>query len=942
VGLKNASGSPISDERFALSLEDRIIRWKLRSWLLALVAATMLPCLAVLGWTFAANARRDKEEARREARVIATLIASRADQQLADARHLLETIARNSKVRTLRRDLCDAILPDFPLPNYAQIATINAAGETICSARPEPAGHTYKVRDWFHEAMSGRFAIGRPRVGLVSGRWIQPVSVPILGDTGKPAGVVLLAIDLLSFGSLLELGGENGVRASLKDLNGTMLARSADAENWVGRNLLEHEITRRALEGPSSSFEARDGSGTLRIYGIAPAAEGLWRVTVSFSEERVMAPLRRSRTQAAVLGILIAAAAIALSYWLTSRLARPIRGLSLAALGFRKLGAVHLAPVEGPAELRAAITHFNELVTARAEGERAMAESGARVAQLNRFLRTSWSVSQLIAREPDPTQMLAGACRILVESGGMRAAWVAFFGGAGEEPRSAASFGIDAAVLRRALGRPAASSEGLLRRVAASGLRQVVQDVERDEGLAAEEQARPLGIRSAAALPLLKWGKVAGVLVVYSGELAAFQPEVLALLEELVREIGQGLEHVDELVEHRNAELALQRSEAHLLVADRLASLGRLAAGVAHEINNPLAYVGSNVSYAIEELKRALAPGCSEEARSAMLLRATEALQEARHGSERVRVIVQDLKALSRSDSGPPGPVDLGRIIESSIKIATNEIRHRAELVKEIEPDLPSVSGSAARLGQVFLNLLINAAQAIEPGAAGRNQIRVRARRCGARAVIEVSDTGAGIAKEIQERIFEPFFTTKAVGVGTGLGLAICHSIVTQMGGELTVESEPGQGSLFRVALPLGEEAPEAAAVQTGSAPAAAAARRRRLLVIDDEAIFGRSIERILGDEHDVVLLTSPRAALDRLRGGERFDLILCDVMMPEMSGIEFHAELERVEPRLRREMIFMTGGVFSEGTQRLLDDVPNRRLFKPFDIERLREMIRA
>jgi signal transduction histidine kinase len=905
----------------------------------------MLPCLSVLGWTFAANAQRDKEEARRKARAMAALIARRTDQQLADARNLLETIARNSKVRTLRRDLCDAILPDFPLPNYSQIATVDAAGKTVCSAMPIPLGHSYGDRDWFHEAMSGRFSVAPPRIGELTKRWIQPLAVAILDDDGKPAGVVLLVLDLLGFGSVLESSGDNDFRASLFDLNGNILARSADPEHWVGRNLRGHPITRRAIANPSSTFEETDSAGTLRIYGVATAADGLWRVTVSFSEDQVMAPLRTSRTQAVALGILIAATAVVLSYWLTSRLARPIRGLSEAALGFRERGAAQLAPVEGPAELRAAITHFNELVTARAEGERAMAASGARVAQLNRFLRTSWSVTQLISREPDPSQMLAGACRILVETGGMRAAWVGFFGETGEEPRSAASFGIEAAVLGPALGPAGASCDGLLRLVAASGRRQVVQDIERDEGLAPPEHARLAGIRSAAALPLVKWGEVAGALVVYSGEVAAFQPEVLALIEELVREIGQGLEHIDDVIEHRKAKIALQRSEAHLLVADRLASLGRLAAGVAHEINNPLAYVGSNCSYAIEELRRAIESDCFGEVKAAVLQRATEALQEACHGSERVRVIVQDLKALSRSDSSAPGPVDLVQIVESSIKIATSEIRHRAELVKEIEPDLPRVSGSAARLGQVFLNLLINAAQAIEPGAAGRNLIRVGVRRCGARAVIEVSDTGAGIAKEIQERIFEPFFTTKAVGVGTGLGLAICHSIVTQMGGELTVESESGKGSLFRVALPFGEQVAEAAAVDrgSGSAPTATAPpRRRRLLVIDDEPFFGRAIQRVLGDEHDVVLLTSPRVALDRLRGGEQFDLILCDVMMPEMSGLEFHAELQQVEPRLQREMIFMTGGVFSEATQQLLDDLPNRRLFKPFDIERLREMIRG
>jgi signal transduction histidine kinase len=770
----------------------------------------MLPGLAVLGWTFAANAQRDKEEARRDARAMAMLIAGRADQHLADARRLLKTIARSSKVRSLRRDQCEATMPDFALPHYAQIATVDATGATICSSLPIPIHHSYRDRGWFQEAMSGRFALTRPVLGEVSRRWVQPLAIAVLDDSGKPAGVAMLGIDLLSFGSVLEPRGENEVRASLIDVNGTVLARSVDAEAWVGRDALGQAPAKRAIEAPSSSFEGADASGDVRIYGVASAAEGRWRVLVSFSEKQVLAPLRRSSTQAAVLGLLIAAAAVALSYWFTSRLARPIRGLSIAARGSREQGTVRLAPVEGPAELRAAITHFNELVTARAEGERAMAESGARVAQLNRFLRTSWSVSQLIAREPDATQMLAGACRVLVESGGMRAAWVAFCG-AGEEPRLAASFGIDAAELSRAFVHPADGTESLLHRATASGLRQVVQDVERDEKLAAKERARLLGIRSAAALPLLKRGQVAGVLMVYSGELAAFQPEVLALLDELVREIGQGLEHVDEVAEHRSAEVALQRSEARLVVADRLASLGRLAAGVAHEINNPLAYVGSNCSHAIKELQRALDPSCSEEAWMAGLLRATEALQEACHGSERVRVIVQDLKALSRSDSGAPRPVDLIKIIESSIKIASNEIRDRAELVKEIEPDLPSVSGSASRVGQVLLNLLINAAQAIEPGAAGRNRICLRAQRRGSRVVIEVSDTGAGIARELQERIFEPFFTTKPVGVGTGLGLSICHSVVSQMGGELTVESEPGKGSLFRVALPLAGGVLEAA-----------------------------------------------------------------------------------------------------------------------------------
>src|ERR1700738_4674250 len=155
-------------------------RWKLHSWLLALVAALVLSFLAVLGWPFAANAQRDKEEARRDARAMAMLIAGRADQHLADARRLVETIARNSKVRSLRRELCEAILPNFPLPHYPQIATLDATGATICSSLPIPIHHSYGGRGWFQEAMSGRFTITRPLLGEISRRWVQPVAIAIL------------------------------------------------------------------------------------------------------------------------------------------------------------------------------------------------------------------------------------------------------------------------------------------------------------------------------------------------------------------------------------------------------------------------------------------------------------------------------------------------------------------------------------------------------------------------------------------------------------------------------------------------------------------------------------------------------------------------------------------------------------------------------------------
>jgi PAS domain S-box-containing protein len=376
--------------------------------------------------------------------------------------------------------------------------------------------------------------------------------------------------------------------------------------------------------------------------------------------------------------------------------------------------------------------------------------------------------------------------------------------------------------------------------------------------------------------------------------------------------------------------------EVRLRLADRLASVGTLAAGVAHEINNPLAYVHANLASAREILEAAAANPPEALSR---LGEAAEALREAQEGAERVRVIVRELKIFSRSDDLHVGPVDVHKLLGASANMAWNEIRHRARLVKDYAQRLPPARGNEARLGQVFLNLLVNAAQALPEGSADRNEIRILTRAEGDRVVIEVRDTGAGIAPEHRPHLFDPFFTTKAVGSGTGLGLSICHNIVTSLGGELSVESELGKGSTFRVSLPAAAEQP-AAAQLTASAEAPAAARRGRVLVVDDEPQIGSAIVRTLRRDHDVVVLTRARAALERLRGGEAFDVILCDVMMPEMSGLELHAELSLTDSRLAERIVFITGGAFSAQTQAVLDGMPNECISKPFDIGALRALV--
>jgi PAS domain S-box-containing protein len=373
--------------------------------------------------------------------------------------------------------------------------------------------------------------------------------------------------------------------------------------------------------------------------------------------------------------------------------------------------------------------------------------------------------------------------------------------------------------------------------------------------------------------------------------------------------------------------------QAQLLEADRLASLGTLAAGVAHEINNPLAYVLSNVEFARRWLEQLPAGDDLDDVRTAV--------DEARHGAERVSRIVADLKVFSRREPVEAGPVDVARVLDGCVQMVGNQIRHRARLVREYG-DAPPALGDESRLAQVFLNLLINALQAIPVGNAEEHLIHIRVSPSDGMVVVEVRDSGTGIAPEVLPYVFDPFFTTKPAGVGTGFGLSICHGIVRAAGGRIDVESRPGEGALFRVSLPAAHRAARGQAPAPAPAPSPGVdEQRRRVLVVDDEPMLTRSLERVLGDQHDVVAATSGAEALDRLAGDERFDLILCDVMMPEMTGIELYQRVRSAWPGLERRIAFMTGGAFANGVAEFLDGLDNPRLDKPLNFALLRALLR-
>ncbi len=380
-----------------------------------------------------------------------------------------------------------------------------------------------------------------------------------------------------------------------------------------------------------------------------------------------------------------------------------------------------------------------------------------------------------------------------------------------------------------------------------------------------------------------------------------------------------------------------RRLEATLAQAERMASIGTLAAGVAHEINNPLAYVMGN----LELLERQLVVRTAEEGHDgASCEPLLEMLREARDGCERVRSIVRDLRIFSRSEPARRSPVNLQRVIEAAVNVAHVTIGARAQLVRELE-EVPPVLGDEPRLGQVVLNLLLNAAQAIPEGAPDRHAIHVGTRARGANVELFVRDDGEGIPPQLIGRLFEPFFTTKPVGVGTGLGLSICRGIVQTHGGTIQVESEVGRGTTFRVLLPATQDAPPGIAHAPATAPASRGDRRARILVIDDELQLGRALRATLS-AHDVVLATSGREGLRQLLSDAPPDLILCDVMMPDVSGLGVYEALRRDRPELCERFVFMTGGVFPEASIRLIAGPQARELHKPFEMGELERMLAA
>jgi PAS domain S-box-containing protein len=403
--------------------------------------------------------------------------------------------------------------------------------------------------------------------------------------------------------------------------------------------------------------------------------------------------------------------------------------------------------------------------------------------------------------------------------------------------------------------------------------------------------------------------------------LASYEVQGQRLYVAIIRDVTEQVQRQQQLAESNRR---LEQVHERLLQAERLAALGQLSATVAHEINNPLQFIDLNLG-AMRDLLSAR--GVPHEV--------TEMLDDIRDGVDRISAITRDLASFTRTDPRRIAPVYLDEVVQRACRMAKNEIRHRAQLALALRATRPLLADQG-RLTQLVTNLLVNAAHAIVEGHAHDNRIAVTTEDRGDALVLVVEDTGEGIPAAIRERIFDPFFTTKPTGRGGGMGLTVCTEIVRLHAGTIAVESEVGRGARFEVRLPFAN----GLRVPPGQEPRGAVPRRGRVLIIDDDDLVLRGLGRMLALDHEVVLANGGEEGLTILQTDRRFDVILCDLMMPVTDGPEVYAALTERAPELLPRVVFCSGGAFTARARGFVDSVPNLLLGKPMRRAELLEAI--
>jgi PAS domain S-box-containing protein len=380
-----------------------------------------------------------------------------------------------------------------------------------------------------------------------------------------------------------------------------------------------------------------------------------------------------------------------------------------------------------------------------------------------------------------------------------------------------------------------------------------------------------------------------------------------------------------DITERRRAEAELQQQRGALHQSEKLATMGQLLAGVAHELNNPLSVVMGQAALLQQSIRS-----------KRQMERADKIVQAA----ERCARIMNNFLALARQRPPERHPVHLNQVVREAVELLAYPLRvDSVEMCFDLAAELPVLRADSHQLHQVVVNLVSNAHQAMrEMPLPRRLTLATGVAASGGRAWLEVRDTGPGIAPEVRERIFEPFFTTKPPGVGTGLGLSLCQGIVEGHGGMICIVRSEGPGAVFRVELPV--EAPEAKEIEMPQAIVQPRIRDKRILVVDDEpGISGVLAEVLQLDGHAVETVPNGEAALAKLQE-QAYDVILSDIRMPELDGTGLYWEIERLDPGLLHRVIFLTGDTLNAGTREFLEQTGVPCLSKPFALSDVREVV--
>jgi PAS domain S-box-containing protein len=400
----------------------------------------------------------------------------------------------------------------------------------------------------------------------------------------------------------------------------------------------------------------------------------------------------------------------------------------------------------------------------------------------------------------------------------------------------------------------------------------------------------------------------------------------------IVRDVSERVMREDALARSYQE---IHEAQAQVVHQGRLAAVGELAAGVAHEINNPSSYIMLNLVEA-RRLVATLPPGPSSPSTELAGL-----VEESIDGVRRIATIVKDLRTFGRLDADEPALLDMNDVVRVACRMAQNELRHRADLTMDLA-QTRAVHGHSGKLCQIVINLLVNAAHALDGATRSERRVVVRTRAVDDGVAVEVSDTGAGMPPEVRARVFEPFFTTKQRGQGTGLGLALCAKIAAEHGGRIDIDSEEGRGTTVVLWLPASIEAAPASVSRPAlsSSPPPALAARPRILVIDDEPLVLKSLARALRSFGDVTACRGGKAALIELAAGVMVDVVVCDLMMPDLDGPATYQAIAASWPALRGRFVFCTGGVFTPRAHEFMTSVEAPILSKPVTPEVLERAI--